>query len=441
MIDVGLSPLQRAFREGSDDPVKALQRALAAADRAKDDKAILWRVPQAHAEAEASRARFVSGHPLSGLDGIPVAVKDCYDVAGLPSTNGTKFLTEPAAHDAVAVQRLRAAGAVVFAKTNMHEFGIQPTGVNPHWGTPVNPWDPARIPGGSSSGSAVAVASGIAAVALGSDAGGSIRVPAASTGLVGLKATFGAVPIDGVAGLTLDLDHAGPLAWTVSDAADVFEVIAARAIDRSAAVARPALVADLFEGADEAVAKAVRAAAREVFGELPEVAAPLCAWATAVEFVIVGTDAQKTCAPHLREHAADIAPDTRIILRLGAGLPASDRSRADAVRFGMRRELDELLQSHDVLIGPALGSLPPTLHPRARAYGELDTGRIARLAAVTFVTNLTGHPSCVVPCVRDGLPIGMQIIGRHGDESRVLAAAASVERAFGPRKPPRWYGA
>lgn len=440
MIEVGLSPLQRGFRDRSDDPVQALQRALTAADRAKDDKAILWRVPQAQAEAEASRARFASGQPLSALDGIPVAVKDCFDVAGLPSTNGTRFLTEPAAHDAVVVQRLRAAGAVVFAKANMHEFGIQPTGVNPHWGTPVNPWDPARIPGGSSSGSAVAVASGIAAVALGSDAGGSIRVPAACNGLVGLKATFGAVPIEGVAGLTLDLDHAGPLAWTVSDAADVFEIIAGRAVDRRAAVAGAALVTDLFEGAESAVVEAVRAAAREVFGALPEVPAPLCAWATAVEFVIVGTDAQKTCGPHLREHARDIAPDTRMILRLGAGLPASDRSRADAVRFGMRRELDQLLEAYEVLIGPAVGSLPPPLHPGARAHGELDTRSIARLAAVTFVTNLTGHPSCVVPCVRDGLPIGMQIIGRPGDESRVLAAAAKVEQVYGPRKPPRWYG-
>src|ERR1041384_2485416 len=250
MFEAGIAPLQKAFRDGSDDPVKALQRCLAAADRAKDDKAILWRVPEARAAGEAARKRFAAGQPLSALDGVPIAVKDCIDVAGLPSTNGTKFLTEPAAHDAALVQRLRAAGAGVFAKTKMHEFGIQPTGVNPHWGTPVNPWDPARIPGGSSSGSAVAVASGIAPVAIGTDAGGSVRIPAACNGLVGLKATFGAVPIDGVVGVRVDLDHAGPLAWTVSDAADVFEVIAGRAVNRGAAVDRAALVKDLFPGAE-----------------------------------------------------------------------------------------------------------------------------------------------------------------------------------------------
>src|SRR5438270_237406 len=156
------------------------------------------------------------------------------DIAGLPTTNGTAFLKEPAASDAPLVTRLRQSGAVIFAKTNMHEFGIQPTGINPHFGTPVNPWDPARIPGGSSAGSAVAVASGIAPVALGSDAGGSIRIPATINGLVGLKPTFGAVSQQGVAGLTFDLDHSGPLAWTVADATGLFDVIAARAGDRKA---------------------------------------------------------------------------------------------------------------------------------------------------------------------------------------------------------------
>src|SRR3954471_21245865 len=277
MSKFGIAPLASGFRDGTDDPVRALDRALLAADRGKGDHAILWRVPTALAEAEASRARFLEGKPLSALDGIPVAVKDCMDVAGMPSTNGTKFLTEPMPNDAPLVQRLRAAGAVIFAKANMHEFGIQPTGVNPWHGTPVNPWDPERIPGGSSSGSAVAVASGIAPVALGSDAGGSIRVPAAINGLVGLKPTLGAVPQEGVAGLTFDLDHSGPLAWTVGDATDVFEVIAARAVDRKASAQRPALLADFFENGDEAAMRAVRAAAREVFGDLPEVRTPLSA--------------------------------------------------------------------------------------------------------------------------------------------------------------------
>src|SRR5207237_3908144 len=132
-----------------------------------------------------------------------------------------------------------------------------------------------------------------------SDAGGSIRVPATLNGLVGLKPTLGVVPQEGVAGLTLDLDHSGPIAWTVEDATEVFEVIAARRVDRAARIEAPASLPDLFEGAEPSVAERVRAAVREVFGDVPQVATPLCAWATAVEFVMVGTAAQRTCAFHV----------------------------------------------------------------------------------------------------------------------------------------------
>ena len=435
-----IAEMGAAFREGRDDPDRALERALAGADRGASDRAILWRVPSAREDAAAATARHRSRTPRGPLDGIPVAVKDCIDVAGLPTTGGTKFLHEPAAGDATVVSRLRAAGAVVFAKTNMHEFGIQPTGVNPHHGTPVNPWDPGRIPGGSSSGSAVAVASGIAPIAVGTDAGGSVRVPAAINGLIGLKPTFGAVPLDGIMQLTLDLDHAGVLAWTVEDATLLFEVMSGRGVDRNVDVRSPAVLVELFEGAIDGVDFAARDGVRETFGVLRQVTAPLSALAAAVEFVIVGTDAQRTCADYVRDHGAALGPDTRVILRLGAGLTADERGRADGVRAAMRREIDALLAQHDVLIGPALGCLAPQLHRAARATGELDTVGLARLAAQSFVANLTGHPAVVVPCVREGLPIALQIIGRHGDEARVLAAARMVESRFGPRRPSRFYG-
>jgi aspartyl-tRNA(Asn)/glutamyl-tRNA(Gln) amidotransferase subunit A len=423
------------------DPLLALERAVAAADRAKGENAILWRVPNAQAEAERAAARFRSGARLGPLDGVPVVVKDCIDVAGLPTTNGTQFLMVPATSDAVVVQRLRAAGAVVFAKANMHEFGIQPTGINPHYGTPVNPWDPDRIPGGSSSGSAVAVASGIVPIAVGTDAGGSIRIPAAINGLVGLKPTYGAIPLDGIAQLTADLDHVGPLAWTVEDATQLFEVLAGRDVDRNTSVTSPALLTDLFDGVIDGMGEPVREAAKQTFGSLPEVSSPLSSWASAVEFVVVGSDAQRTCGDHLRDHGDRMGPDTRVILRLGSGLTADDRRRADAVRAGMRREIDALLAKHDVLIGPALGCMAPRINKAARKSGQLDTVMLARLASQSFVANLTGHPAVVVPCVREGRPIAMQIIGRHGDEARVLAAARAVEKLFEPRRPPRWYGA
>ncbi len=437
----GIAPLLEAFAAHRDDPVAALERALQAADRALADKALLWRVPSARAEAEASRARWLAGTPRGPLDGAPIVVKDCIDVAGLPTTNGTRFLLAPAKSDAAIVQRLRAAGAVIFAKSNMHEFGIQPTGINPHHGTPVNPWDATRIPGGSSSGSAVAVASGIAAAAIGTDAGGSVRIPAALTGLVGLKPTYGAVPGEGISKLTKDLDCAGPLGWTVDDVAALAGAMLGRELDAAATFERPALLADFLEGAEHEVQQAVRSAIVEVFGRLDEVASPLSRWAAAVEFVVVGRDAAELMRELMATHAAQLGADSRMILRLGAGLPDEDRRRADAVRAAMRVELLALLQVHDVLFAPAAGRLAPPLHKGAQSAGELDPRGLAQLAAVTFPANLAGLPACTVPCVRTGLPVGLQIIGRPGGEAQVLAAARRVQAAFPPRRPPRWHGA
>lgn len=440
---LGVAALARAFRAGQDDPVRALARARAAAEKGKGDHAILWKVEEAEGEAEASHTRHADGAPLSPLDGVPLVVKDCIDVAGYPTTNGTRFLTAKVAKDAALVARLRAAGAVIFAKTNMHEFGCQPTGVNPHYGTPVNPWDPDRIPGGSSAGSAVSVATGIAPAAIGTDAGGSVRMPATLCGLVGFKPTFGAVPTDGCAALTRDLDHAGPLAWTVEDATLLFEAMAQVEVDRRLKPARAALLTDFLEGADPVVVEAVRAAARDAFGALPEERTPACAWAAAVEFVVVGSDASALMAGLLRDHAGEMGGDARTILQLGGGLKPADRAKADALRASMRRELDALCERYDVLIGPAAGTLAPPLHPAARRTGELDTHTMARLAAVTFPANLTGHPSISVPCVPAGSaaqPVGLQLIAARGGDALALAGARAVEALRGPRRPPRWWG-
>jgi Asp-tRNA(Asn)/Glu-tRNA(Gln) amidotransferase A subunit family amidase len=436
-----MAPLVTRFRFGADHPVAALERALAAAERAAQDCAIRCLVPDARAWAKAARDRYTRGATLGPLDGVPVVVKDCIDVQGLVTTNGTRLPFPPAERSATVVQRLVAAGAVVFAKANMHELGIQPTGVNPHHGTAVNPWAPDRIPGGSSSGAAVSVASGIAAGAIGTDAGGSIRVPAALNGLVGLKPTFGAVPSDGIACLTRDLDHTGPIAWTVDDCAALFEVVAGRTVDRAAPVGKVAVLAELFDGADEEVVRAVRAAIAECFGPVEEVHSPWTAWASAIEFVTVGEQSTELMREAMRQHAGLLGDCTRTILQLADGLPESDRRKAARARAAMRAELDGLLSGYDLLLGPMTGTVAPPLHPAARRAGELDTRTMARLASQTFPANLTGLPSCAVPCSRNGLPISLQIIGRRDEESRVLAAARQVEARYGPRRPPRWYGA
>lgn len=437
---LGVAPLAAGFRSGADHPVSALERALAAADRASGDRALRCLVPEARAWAEAARDRHARGAALGPLDGVPIVVKDCIDVQGLVTTNGTRLPFAPAGQSATIVERLVAAGAVIFAKGNMHELGIQPTGVNPHHGTAVNPWAPDLIPGGSSSGAAVSVSSGIAAAAIGTDAGGSIRVPAALNGLVGLKATFGAVPGDGIACLTRDMDHAGPMAWTVDDCTSLYEVVSGQTIDRAAPVGKVAAIAELFEGADEEVTRAVRAAIAESFGPVDEVHAHWTGWASAIQLVTVSDQATQVMREVMRQHIGLLGDDTRAILQLADGLPPSDRRKAARARDAMRAELDALLAKYDVLVGPMTGAVALPLDPIAQRTGQLDTYGISKLASQTWPANLTGLPSCAVPCSREGLPISLQIIGRRYEEARVLAAARQVEARYGPRRPPRWYG-
>src|SRR5690606_33295703 len=248
----------------------------------------------------------------------------------------------------------------------------------------------------------VAVASGIAAAAVGTDAGGSVRVPAALNGLVGLKASYGAVPDDGVARLTRDLDHVGPMGWTVDDVTVMFEAMSGRSIDREVKVERIGVLTDFFGGADADLVAAVRAAISECFGECAEEKTPMCAWASAVEFVTVGTDASQLIGELLVKHGPQMAPDSRFILQLGGGLTAEDRRKADGVRRGMVAELKALLERYDVLVGPMVGCFAPMLHEAARKHGELDTATMGKLAAATFPANLTGFPSATVPCVRSG---------------------------------------
>jgi len=213
-----------AYREGRTTPLEVVRDALAAvraADASDPPQRAFIGVDEGRilAEAEAATERHRAGDVLSPLDGVPIAIKDEFDQAGYPTTGGCGFRREanPADRDSVVVARLAAAGAVRFGKTNMHEVGLGGSGINPHFGTPRNPYAPSRIPGGSSSGSAVAVSAGYCPLALGSDAGGSIRIPSALCGVAGIKPTYGRIPGTGGKLLAWSLDHLGPLGATVAD--------------------------------------------------------------------------------------------------------------------------------------------------------------------------------------------------------------------------------
>jgi aspartyl-tRNA(Asn)/glutamyl-tRNA(Gln) amidotransferase subunit A len=404
-------------------------------------------------EAREAEAAVTAGRPLGPLHGVPVAVKDLFDVAGTPTTAGSQFLTKPAAHDSTAVARLRAAGAILLGKLNLHEFAYGPEGRNPHHGTPWNPWDAQahRLPGGSSSGSGVAVAAGLAPAALGSDTGGSIRIPAACCGTVGLKPTYGRVSRAGVVPLSWSLDHVGPLTRRVADAAAVLTALAGhdRADPSSSALPVPdyvaglagpvrglrvGLVTEYVEQADAEVRAALGAAVRvlgELGCEIQEVKLPRARYGLAVSYAVLAPEAMAYHEPLLRRHAPRYAEDVRRRLAVGGFLTATDYLKGQQARRLIRDEIEDVLRRVDCLLAPTLPvPAPPVTADEVRIDGRTETTRWA-FTMFTRLFNLSGHPVVALPCgfSRDGLPLSMQIVGRAFEEMTALRLARAYEEA------------
>jgi len=449
---------ERAYRSGRSDPMTVAERFLDAyAEINPRLRAFIAVNPDdVRRQALASAERWRLKAQLGPLDGVLVAVKDELDVAGYPTTVGTAFLQEMAREDATAVARLRAAGAVIVGKTNMHELGANPTGHNPHHGHARNPYDPARDTGGSSSGSAAAVASGLVPLALGADAGGSIRVPAALTGVHGLKATFGGVSEHGAYPVCWSVAHVGPLGASAYDVALAHRLIAgpdpadphtAQAPVPEEADWRRSDLSDLrigiwpawFEHADAEVVKTARAAldrleaagARVVGFELPGLDDARIAHAVTV-LVEMGRSFQRT-----QEHWRELAPATRINLKIGQSAAGSDYVAAQQVRARMVAALDEVLGRVDLIATPTT-AIPAPLIPKAAEEGGIsDLGTVTRLMRFIFLTNLTGHPSLSLPAgyTSGGLPVGLQLTGRAWGERTLVEAAGVLERSSERRQP------
>ena len=453
----GVSDFTSAYREGRTDPLEVAERFLKAYARLnpKLHAFVAVNPEDVRAQARASAERWRAGKPLGPLDGVPVAVKDEIDVEGYPTTVGTSFLNRVAAADATVVARLRAAGAVIVGKTNMHELGVNPTGYNVHHGHARNPYDPERDPGGSSSGSAVAVASGLVPLALGADGGGSIRVPAAHTGIVGLKATYGGISEHGAFPLCWSVAHVGPLAAGVADAELAFRLIAgpdaADPHTSSAPQPRPARWGgDLgglrvgywpawFEHADPEVVSR----AKDGLEKLKEAGAEL------VEVELAGLDDARIAhavtilaemADSINDypdHWRDLAPATRINLQVGRNAGALDYLNAQRVRARAAATVAEALTRVDLLATPTTAVVAPPIPKAAEPDGISDIGMVTKLMRFVYLTNLTGHPALSVPTGYDdaGLPVGLQLIGPAWSEPLLFEAAAVVERGLEHRRP------
>lgn len=439
--------LTAAYREGRATPRQVAERALNAAaafDRREPAMRIFIALDAAdvRAQADAATERWRAGRPLSPLDGVPIAIKDEYDVRGYGTTVGTSFLGKtPAQADALAVARLRQAGAILFGKTNMHEFGVAPSGINIHHGAARNPYDPARDTGGSSSGSGAAVASGLVPIALGNDGGGSIRVPAALCGVAGIKGTWDRVPTDGVPLLCWSLEHAGPLGATVEDVCACFGVITGEDVTLPPVPSplRVGVCESWWEPADPAVSRAVRAALERVGATIVPVTLPHVKYSVEVGGVTFIGEGAASVEPHLLADAP-MAPSVRINFEVGRALPAATYVKAQRIRTLLARDFDRALETVDVIVTPTTVTTAPRYHEDAFESGELDEATVKAMVHFTFATNLTGLPSAQVPCGYDeaGLPIGMQIIGRHGEDLTTLAVAAAVEKVTERRLPSVW---
>jgi aspartyl-tRNA(Asn)/glutamyl-tRNA(Gln) amidotransferase subunit A len=411
----------------------------------------------ARAQAREATAEIKSGRYRGPLHGIPVAVKDLFATHGIRTTAGSRILADWIPdEDATVVRKLREAGAVLLGKLGMHEFAYGVSSVNPHFGDVHNPWDPTKIPGGSSGGSAVAVAAGEAYATLGSDTGGSIRIPASLCGCVGLKPTFGRASLFGAIPLAWSLDHPGPLARTVRDVAIATAAIAGfdprdpisaecpvpdflAGIDRGARGLRVGVPTDhVWDQCDPAIAGSVRGAIDALAragAEIVEIRWPRAAEYAAASSAVLGVEARAYHEGSFPGRSADYGPLIRARLAAQGDVDALTYARSMRLLLEARAgAADRDLEGVDVLAMPTVPSRAWTIEEAKNIPRPSEWTRITR------IFDLTGQPAISVPCGidPDGIPIGLQFAARMWDEAAALRAARAYELVRGPFPlPPR----
>ncbi len=456
MTHAGATDLARAIRARQLSPTEAVEAAIAVIERL-NGKLLAFCTPtldQARADAKAIEAKLAAGAPVGPLAGVPVSIKDLILTRGVRTTGGSvAYADYVPEEDDIVVERMRAAGAIVLGKTNVSELGYSLTGDNPVFGVTRNPWNPARSSGGSSAGAAVAVATGMGPVALGSDGGGSIRLPAAFCGVFGVKPSMGRGPLypgcrdERLPGLSSweSLEHIGPLSRTVADAALVLSVIAGPdprdrhsvpndidwlgAPDRGIAGSRIAYCSTWGNAAVDPQIGALTAAAARVFEtdlgcRVEQVALdwgnPVLSFRT-----LIALDSDLKGMRALIERFGDrMSPNIIGLMKI----EWTAEMLTDAVQFrkAVVNRMWRLMQRFDFVLTPVSTGLPP---PADKAAGAADFER--PLPMFTCISNMTGQPAASLPAgfTPDGMPVGLQIMGRHLGDDRLLAACAAFERA------------
>lgn len=401
---------------------------------------------EARNAAKAAEHAILSGNYLGPLHGIPIGVKDLFYTRGVRTAAGSKILANFVPdYDAAVVERLKRAGAVIVGKTNTHEFAY-----NVFTPPTRNPWDLDRIPGGSSGGSGAAVAASLCVAATGTDTGGSIRIPAALCGVVGIKPTYGRVSKHGVIPLSWTCDHAGPLAKSVEDAALMLGAMAGYDPQDPSTADVPvptyvrALTGDIkglkvglpreyfFDGIDTEVEDAVKKAIKVLEGlgaSVEEISLPQIKHIAAVHVAIVLTEAATYHERWLRTRADDYAPDVRFGLEWGKLFMGMDYVQAQRVRELIRQDFAKALRRVDLIAAPTVPAAAPKVGETSVKIRDRSEGILSAMIRLNRPSNHTGLPAISVPCgfTANGLPVGLQLIGRAFDEATVLRAAHAYE--------------
>lgn len=394
----------------------------------------------ARAAADAADARAKAGISLGPLDGAIVSIKDLFDVAGEPTRAGSKILKDapPAKADAPAVRRLRAAGAVIVAKTGMSEFAFSGVGMNPHYGTPGNPADRARVPGGSSSGAAVAAADHMCEIAIGTDTGGSTRIPGALCGVVGFKPSAWRVPTEGAFPLSYSLDSIGPIARTVEDCAKADAVMAGEEF----APLKPAPVAGLRLGVPQGLLLtewdntvgtrfgAARKRLSDAGARVTDEPMPLLDEMLAVNAKggFAPAEAFSIHREHLAKRADDFDPNVRVRIERGGKVSAADYVEMSRGRAALIRAMDAQASAFDAWVLPTTPIAAPTI-AEMRDSNTFSTKNMLLLRN-TSTWNFFDMCAISIPIPGSGLPVGLMLVARNGHDRRLFEIAAGIERLF-----------
>ena len=405
------------------------------------------------AAAERLEQAVAQKKELGPLAGVPISVKDLVRTVDAPTTAGSKIFGDglPPTEDAPVVRRLRKLGAIVIGKTNLHEVALGVTSANEHFGPARNPWNAEFVAGGSSGGSASAVAAGFCTASVGTDTRGSIRIPAAACGVTGFKPTYGLLPVEGVIPLAPSLDHVGPIAHTVIDAAwmlgamtgskATFErfVKALRTSTRSLVIGISEFhLRDLDDDVGRAIDKALKVLS-PLCKEMRDVDLPGLDGVQEASAVVTSAEAYAYHEAHLKKHPEAYGPKVRKRLEEGAKRSAADYLRAMETRSAVRRAFATCFDSVDVLVGATLPALPPRIDAQEVEINGKGAKVVDAFTRLNGPQNMAGVPAMTVPCgLAKGLPIGLQLIAAEGKDDVLLSLGAAFQREthWHQRRPP-----